>query len=68
MEELEMKLKFTAEEANFLKYQSSNIVTNGNSYHYLPFWYKENKDGTFTPYSTENLPNELQTAIKEFKI
>jgi len=43
----------------------TKVITPSNEYYYLPYWYRDNKDGTFEQLSFDQLPKDLKETIKE---
>lgn len=39
----------------------------GESYYYLPYWFKENIDGNFEMFTFEHLPEGLVNKLKELR-
>ena len=64
-----MEIKFLKEQT-YLFDQIGTIVNtvNGNTYRYLPFWFKEtHKENVYEIFTFERLPDELIEAIKKIR-
>lgn len=57
-----MKLKINKPQRKFLK-RMSKVMTKDYEYYHIPFWYRDNKDGTFDQLSFDCLPEDLKDAI-----
>lgn len=61
---MDVKINLTEEQKKLLNHNAKTVRVNGNTYYYLPFWFKDNKDGTFNMYHLEEkLPTELVSVI-----
>lgn len=60
----EFRLSFTKEQSELIK--SFHEVSMGGEelWFYIPYWFRENKDGTFTVFSFEKLPQDLRDFMK----
>ena len=64
---MEQKTKLSISQYRLLAKLGKMIYTKeGNKYLYLPFWFKENQDGTFTIISSDKLPDDLLESLKHF--
>jgi len=64
-----MKVKFPKEQTDLFN-QIGTIVTtaNGNTYQYLPFWFKKTEqEDVYELLTFENLPDELIETIKDMR-
>ena len=43
------------------------VCPSGKTYKYLPYWFKEEGNGVYTPMSFEKLPKELIENIKRMR-
>ena len=61
-----MKVIVKAQElAPFLKEQASIVQINVHTtYFFIPYWFKDNNDGTFEAFSFDHLPQELVDAVQ----
>ena len=58
------QMKLTNKQAELIK-TGSHAMTNGNSYYFLPFWFKEtNKKNVFELCYLDHLPDELKHIIR----
>lgn len=63
-----MKVKLKRDSANFIERTGTSMVTNGNEYFYIPFWFKKTDVfGMYEEYSLEDMPQELKDAITFFQ-
>ena len=63
-----MKIKIPEEQLLFIKLYATNVRTNsGNTYAYVPHWFKINDDSTIEIIRFENLPTELVEFINEIR-
>lgn len=60
-------VKFSKEQVSFMKHGSA-ILVHGETWHHVPFWYKEtDQENVFEEVSMEDLPNYLKEAIERFR-
>ena len=59
------KIKLTGKQAELI-HTGSRAMVNGNSYYFLPFWFKEiDKKNVFELHYLDHLPDELKEVIKK---
>lgn len=58
-----MKIKLTQDHIDLLKMGNVTCFANGNTYYYLPFWFKIDSNGEVETY-IEALPEELTEKLK----
>ena len=59
------KIKLSQKESNLLN-NGTVISVGGNTYRYLPFWYKDtDEEGVYEEYSFEELPYDLIAYIND---
>ncbi len=61
------KTKIPDEVLKFFKEQSTIVSTAGHNYYFFPFWVKDIGDGTMEMHPLGNLPDELVSAIVNFR-
>ena len=64
-----MKVKFSKEQVDLFNNIGTIVNTaEGNTYGYLPFWFKETDEkGVYELFTFEQLPNELIETIKSMR-
>lgn len=50
-----------------LEEHASSLQTNGITYYFLPFWFKDNDTDDFEMLHLDHLPEELKKAIEFFR-
>lgn len=62
---MEMNIKLTKEEVEFIK-SNSNIVYDGiNQWHHIPYYFKELEDGIFEFVFSKDLPDHVKKYHQE---
>ena len=63
-----MKLKLRKEQIEFLQNFAEIITTpNGKKYYFVPFWFEQIGDDTFTTHTIGSPPNEVKNEIQRQK-
>ena len=59
------KIKFSKEQAKLITNMSVTVSdgTGDGPWHYLPYWFKDNQDGTFDVVQPEKLPESIRKVI-----
>lgn len=59
-----MKIVLTEDQKDFLN-MGSRIITPEFKYSYIPYWFREDKEGNFEMFILDKLPEDLVEKIKE---
>ena len=65
-----MNVQLTKEQSEFLKGNSTMMVTEKGNWYYMPYWWKENKEvgeNVFEIVMFDNLPEYLKEMIHEHR-
>ena len=63
-----MKVKLSKSQRKLLKKGSCLITGKGDTFYYLPYWYKKtNEKGVYEEITYDHLPNELSELLKQLR-